>query len=135
MGYIFKTSVLRSELMQKIKSKKTKPEVIFRKELRKNNIRYRCYVDSLPGNPDFVLVGKRVAIFIDGEFWHGHNWKNKKKRINSNRDYWIPKIERNIKRDRNNNRKLKMLGWRVLRFWEHQIREDIGSCIKKVRIA
>lgn len=121
--------------MQKIKSRETKPEVAFRKELRKEKIRYRSYVHSLPGNPDVVLLEKKVAIFIDGEFWHGYKWKEKKKRISSHRDYWIPKIERTIKRDKQNNLKLKRLGWAVMRFWEHKIREDMEKCIKKVKLA
>jgi DNA mismatch endonuclease (patch repair protein) len=135
MVYKFHTSALRSSIMQKIKSNKTKPEIAFRKALRKEKIRYRSYKNSLPGKPDVVLLEKKVVIFIDGEFWHGYKWKEKRKRIKAHRNYWIPKIERTIKRDKDNSLKLKELGWKVLRFWEHQIRKDMKKCITKVKSA
>jgi DNA mismatch endonuclease (patch repair protein) len=120
--------------MRKIKSSKTKPEISFKKALRKENIKFRSNNSKLQGKPDIVLLKKKIVIFIDGEFWHGYNWKDKKKRIKAHREYWIPKIERTIKRDKNNSRKLRNLGWTVFRFWEHSIKKDIQKCIRKIKL-
>ncbi|OGS27664.1 MAG: hypothetical protein A2297_08765 [Elusimicrobia bacterium RIFOXYB2_FULL_48_7] len=133
MVYKFHTSAFRSSLMQKIKSEKTKPEIILRNALRKANIRFKGYGHPLPGKPDIVLLKKKLVVFIDGEFWHGYKWKNKKNRIKAHRGYWIPKIERTIKRDKQNNLKLRRLGWQVLRFWGQEIKGDLQKCIKKIK--
>jgi len=74
-------------------------------------------------------------VFIDGEFWHGFNWNEKKAKIKANRDYWIPKIEKTIKRDRQNNKLIKKMSWKVLRFWEKQVTTDLGKCIKRIERA
>jgi len=128
----FETTIERSELMQKIKGVNTKPELLFRKALWAKGFRYRVNKTGLPGKPDIVLKSRRLIIFIDGEFWHGYKWHEKKPKIKANRGYWIPKIERNMQRDRENNQKLKELGYTVLRFWEHEIKKDLNSCIDKV---
>jgi DNA mismatch endonuclease (patch repair protein) len=133
MGYKFKTSAARSELMQKIKSKDTVPELLFAKALRHAKIRYTRKSSQVVGKPDFILASRKVAIFIDGEFWHGFKWRDKKPKIKGNRAYWIPKIERNIARDRKNNRALKADGWAVVRFWERQLRKDVAKCIQKIK--
>lgn len=132
MVYTFKTTKQRSLLMQKIKSKKTKPEIALQNFLRKKGLKVKINYRNLPGNPDIVLFNKKIAIFIDGEFWHGYQWEEKKKKIKSNRAYWIPKIEKTIARDKRNNKKLKKAGWRVIRFWEHQIKKDLTKCIQKI---
>ncbi|MBU0634370.1 MAG: very short patch repair endonuclease, partial [Candidatus Omnitrophica bacterium] len=80
-----------------------------------------------------VLLDKRIAIFVDGEFWHGYRWAEKKKRIKANRKYWIPKIERNIKRDKKNSGLLKKEGWETIRFWEKQVKKDLVKCVKKIK--
>lgn len=118
--------------MSKIKGKNTKPEITFRKELYKLGIRYRVDYKKLPGRPDISNKSKKIVVFIDGEFWHGYNWEEKKKKIKSNREFWIPKIERNIQRDNENNEKLKNLGYHVFRFWEHDIQKNLQDCILKV---
>jgi len=119
--------------MKKIKSDKTTPEILLQKALRKEKIKFRKNYKKLPGVPDIVLLQEKIAIFVDGEFWHGYKWKDKKERIKSNRDYWMPKIERNIKRDKQNNRKLKEDGWKVLRFWQQQLKKDLPMAIKKIK--
>jgi DNA mismatch endonuclease (patch repair protein) len=129
----FYTTAERSKLMSKIKGKNTIPEVMFRKELWKLGIRYRIHNRKLPGNPDIVISKFRIVIFIDGEFWHGYNWKEKKKKIKTNRDFWIPKIERNMQRDLENALKLEILGYKVFRFWEHKIKKDINGCIASIK--
>lgn len=131
LGY--KTTPERSKLMSKIKSTQTKAEILLRKELWKVGVRYRINVKKLPGCPDIVLRKSRLVIFVDGEFWHGYNWETKKGKIKANRDFWIPKIERNIQRDQQNKLALEQLGYTVLRFWEHQIKKDLTGCIEEIK--
>lgn len=128
----FYTTKQRSKHMSKIKSKDTKPEKKLRKFLWGLGIRYRKNVKKLPGTPDIVISKYNLVIFVDGEFWHGYNWKIKKQKIKSNRDFWIPKIERNIQRDNENNLKLTNDGWKVMRFWEHQIKKEFNVCVNKI---
>jgi DNA mismatch endonuclease, patch repair protein len=128
----FHTTEKRSILMSKIRSKQTKPERLLRKALWENGFRYRINVKKLIGNPDIVFNQKRVIIFVDGEFWHGYNWKKKKQKIKANRDFWIPKIERNMQRDIENNKALKKMGYTVLRFWGHEIKNDVDHCVEKI---
>lgn len=125
----FYTTSERSKLMSKIKGKNTKPEILLRKALWSRGIRYRLNVSKLPGKPDLVINRLKIVVFIDGEFWHGYNWSVKKTKIKSNREFWIPKIERNMQRDIENNEKLNDLGYRVLRFWEHQVIYDLQTCL------
>lgn len=129
----FNTTPERSKLMSKIKGKNTKPEILLRKALYSTGIRYRLNVAKLPGRPDIVIGKYKLAIFIDGDFWHGYNWEEKKLRIKSNAEYWIKKIERNIERDTENNIALKKIGYTVIRFWDHQIIKDIQSCVLKIK--
>ena len=128
----FYTTKDRSKHMSKIRGRDTKPELSFRKALFNAGIRYRVNVKALPGKPDIANVSKGFVVFIDGEFWHGFNWHEKKAKIKANRDFWIPKIERNMQRDRQNNLKLESMGFRVFRFWEHEIKKDLDGCLKQV---
>jgi DNA mismatch endonuclease, patch repair protein len=128
----FYTTKQRSELMGKIKSQNTKPELKLKKALWKLGFRYRKNVKKLPGTPDIVFPKDKIVIFVDGEFWHGYNWEEKKTKIKTNRDFWIPKIERNIQRDKKNNQLLSESGWYVLRFWEHEIKNDFENCISQI---
>jgi DNA mismatch endonuclease, patch repair protein len=118
--------------MKKIRLKNTQPELLLRKELSKLGLRYRLNSPKFPGKPDIVLNRFKVVVFIDGEFWHGFDWENKKNRIKSNRDYWIPKIERTIERDKKYNEQLTELGFVVIRFWEQDIRKNISKCVETV---
>ncbi|MCK9574099.1 MAG: very short patch repair endonuclease [Candidatus Omnitrophica bacterium] len=133
MAYKFKVSAKRSDLMRKIRSDRTTPEILLQKALRKEKIKFKENCVAITGKPDVVLINKKIAVFVDGEFWHGYRWKQKKKKIKDNRDYWIPKIERTIVRDRKNNRQLKRAGWKVIRFWQHQIIEDLPKCIQRIK--
>jgi DNA mismatch endonuclease, patch repair protein len=128
----FYTTKKRSNIMSKIKSKGTKPEQKLCKFLWNLGIRYRKNYKKLPGKPDIVIFKFKLILFVDGEFWHGHNWIEKKTKIKSNRRFWIPKIERNMQRDENNNKFLSEKGWFVIRFWEHQIKNDFNVCISKI---
>jgi len=128
----FETTPERSKLMKKIRSKNTKAEVLLRKSLWTLGVRYRKNYKKLPACPDTVITKIKLVVFIDGEFWHGHNWNIKKDRIKANPDFWIPKIERNMERDVENNERLKRLGFKVVRFWEHEIKKDLQGCIDKI---
>ncbi|WP_080780755.1 very short patch repair endonuclease [Chryseobacterium phocaeense] len=130
--YIFETTPKRSKNMSKIRSKDTKPEILFRKALWALGIRYRINVTKLPGKPDIVIEKKKTIIFIDGEFWHGYKWDEKKQKIRSNRDYWINKIEKNISRDIENTQRLQDLGYNVFRFWGHEVIKDLPNCVSKI---
>ena len=132
MTYKFITTKERSCLMRRIKSSNTSPEIILRKNLRANGISFGIGDFGLPGHPDIIIKKHKLAIFIDGEFWHGYKWREKKSRLKANRAYWIPKIEKTILRDRKNNKILKKTGWKVIRLWQHQINEDLPKCIKQI---
>lgn len=127
----FYTTKKRSKMMSKIRSKNTKPELLFRKALWSKGVRYRIY-SKLPGKPDVSIKKYKLAIFIDGEFWHGYNWDERMKSIKSNRRFWIPKIERNMQRDHEVNQLLTDLGFTVFRFWSKEILNDLDKCINDV---
>lgn len=130
----FYTTRKRSKMMSKIRGKNTKPEMLFRRALWKKNVRYRVDSKHLPGKPDISIKKYRLAIFLDGEFWHGYNWEERKKTIKSNREFWIPKIGRNMQRDREVNRQLQDLGYTVFRFWSKEISTDLDTCINDILI-
>jgi DNA mismatch endonuclease (patch repair protein) len=128
----FEVTSERSKLMSKIGSKGTKPELKLRKALWAIGLRYRINYKKLKGSPDILILGHKMVIFVDGEFWHGYKWKDKKKKIKTNRGFWIPKIERNIQRDMETNKELRSLGYTVVRFWEHEIEKSLNDCVMKV---
>jgi DNA mismatch endonuclease (patch repair protein) len=128
----FYTSKERSEQMSKIKARETKPEQRLRKTLWALGFRYRKNSKTLPGKPDIYIAKYKLAIFVDGGFWHGYNWKDKRNKIKTNRDFWIPKIERNIQRDQEVNQQLEDMGLRVIRFWDHQVKKELTSCITRI---
>ena len=118
--------------MRAIKSKDTSIEVVLRKELWKRGLRYRKNCKDLPGRPDIVFKRHKVAVFCDSEFWHGRNWEEKKEKIRANREYWITKIECNIKRDVAVNKALEGLGYAVMRFWGDEILKDVSTCANRI---
>lgn len=128
----FYTTTQRSHTMSKIRGKDTKPELEFRRALWATGCRYRVNDKTLPGKPDISIKKYKIAIFIDGEFWHGHNWEEKRDAIKSNRDFWIPKIERNMQRDREVNQKLKEAGFAVFRFWTKELKINFEELLKKI---
>jgi len=128
----FYTTKERSELMGKIKSKNTKPEQKLRKILWALGLKYRLNVKKLPGKPDIYIPRYKLVIFIDGSFWHGYNWIEKREKIKSNRNFWVPKIERNIQRDREINQQLQQAGFHVIRFWDHQVKNEMAACVIRI---
>ena len=125
----------RSKNMKAIKNKDTSIEVMLRKELWSRGLRYRKNYSGIIGKPDIVFVGKKVAVFCDSEFWHGYDWEHRKNDIKSNRDFWIPKIEKNIKRDEKVTKTLTDDGWLVLRFWGNDIKKALTDCADKIEKA
>ncbi len=128
----FYTTPKRSKIMSKIRGKNTKPELAFRKALYAAGYRYRIDYKKLIGKPDILLKKYKTAIFIDGEYWHGHNWEERKPKVKTNREFWIAKIERNMQRDHEVNAELQHLGYFVFRFWETEIKKELDTCLQKV---
>ncbi len=122
----------RRRCMQANKSRGTKPELALGRLLWSCGVRYRKHPKDVAGRPDFCIKKYRLAIFVDGEFWHGRHWDERKKRLSHNRDFWIAKIERNMRRDREVTTRLEKCGWSVLRFWETEIKKQPGVCIAAV---
>lgn len=118
----------RHKNMQAIKNKDSEIELLLRKELWRRGLHYRKNVRTIFGHPDIAFIGKKVAVFCDSEFWHGYDWEHKKAEIKSRREFWIPKIERTIQRDKEVTKKLESDGWRVIRFWGKEIRDNTSTC-------
>ena len=118
----------RHKNMQAIKNKDSAIELLLRKELWSRGIRYRKNVKTIFGHPDIVFKGKKVAVFCDSEFWHGYDWETSKENIKTRRDFWIPKIERNIARDKEVTETLESDGWIVIRFWGKEIKKNTKEC-------
>jgi DNA mismatch endonuclease (patch repair protein) len=126
----------RSKCMSHIRSSDTKPEVFFRKSLWKWGIRYRKNVNKLFGKPDIAIKKYKLVIFIDGDFWHGNDWKERhfssqEELLVSYSEFWQKKIRRNIERDKEVNKYYQTNDWTILRFWATDIKNDLNSCIIK----
>jgi DNA mismatch endonuclease (patch repair protein) len=117
--------------MKRIRLRNTGPEIALRQELWALGLRYRLtYTPSLPGKPDILFANVKIAVFVDGCFWHGcpiHGHIPK-----SRRKYWKPKLSRTKHRDKETNAKLASMGWQVLRFWEHQVQDNLAQCARSV---
>jgi DNA mismatch endonuclease (patch repair protein) len=125
----------RHKNMSHIRSNDTSIEILLRKALWHEGIRYRKNVKTLPGKPDIALTKYKIAVFCDGELWHGKDWETRKENIKTNRDYWLPKIERNIARDNSNEKQLESMGWVVIRFWGKEIKKNLTKCITEIKRA
>jgi DNA mismatch endonuclease (patch repair protein) len=119
----------RSRIMAKVRSKDTQPEVAFRRMLYRAGVRYRLHY-PVDGKPDIAVPSRKIAVFIDGCFWHG--CPKCFRAPASNKRYWNLKIERNVRRDKAVNRSLKSHGWRVIRAWEHEIKDNPEAVLKRV---
>lgn len=116
--------------MQAIKSCGTRDEVRLAKALWSRGWRYRKNNKKIFGKPDISFAKYRVVVFVDSEFFHGRDWETEKHRIKSRREFWWPKIERNIERDREVTETLTKDGWTVIRLWSKDIRKNIEDCIE-----
>ena len=123
----------RRKNMQAVKSSGSKIERILAKLLWRNGFRYRKNDKTVFGKPDFIIKKYKIAIFCDGEFWHGKDWAVRKKDHKTNKIFWYTKIERNIERDQEVNKKLKKQGWTILRFWETEIEKYSEKCMAKIK--
>jgi DNA mismatch endonuclease (patch repair protein) len=119
MADIF-TKEKRSEIMSKIRGKNTSPEMTVFRFLRSKNVYFKKHYNKVPGCPDIALPRKKLAVFIDGDFWHGNKYPVWKKRLSNG--FWRQKIERNIKRDKQCRKDLRRQGWKTMRVWESQIK-------------
>lgn len=122
----------RHKNMQAIKNKDSEIELMLRKELWSRGVRYRKNVRSVFGVPDIAIKKYKIAVFCDSEFWHGYDWDHRKNDIKTRREFWIPKIERNIQRDKDVNRELESAGWIVLRFWGNEIKHNVSACADQI---
>ncbi|MDY0930738.1 very short patch repair endonuclease [Chryseobacterium sp. CFBP8996] len=126
------TKEQRSKNMRAIKSTGTKDEVRLAKALWHLGYRYRKNDKSVFGKPDLTFKKKKIAVFVDSEFFHGKNWETEKFRIKSNQEFWVKKIERNIQRDHQVNEYLKAEGWKILRFWSKDIKKGLDHCLSSI---
>jgi len=128
------SSAAASRSMRGNVKRDTKPEMMLRKALWARGARYRLHMSDLPGTPDIVFPGKRVAVFCDGDFWHGRDWDSRRERLSAgaNADYWIPKIHANMVRDREQTASLESQGWTVLRYWEGQIKNHCQAVAQEI---
>ena len=121
--------------MSRIRGKDTSIEIILRKALRKEGYTYHKNVRKLPGCPDIVLCRYRIAIFCDGDFFHGYDLNRIESQLKMNKEFWLEKIRRNQKRDNLCDMKLVGMGYLVLRFWEHEIRKNLNEVLKEIDMA
>ncbi len=122
----------REEIIKNMRSNKgkgTSIELLLGKAMWQSGIRYRKNTKDVFGKPDFTIKKYKLAIFVDGEFWHGKDWEQRKHDHKSNIEFWINKIEGNMRRDELVNTTLKEQGWTVLRFWEKDVKKNPESCI------
>ncbi len=128
------TKEQRHKNMKNIRAKDTGIEVILRKALWSKGFRYRTNYNELPGRPDIVLTKYKIAIFCDGEFFHGKDWEVLKPRLEQgdNSEYWVRKISRNRERDDEVNKKLLFEGWTVIRFWGKDIKKHTDECVRVI---
>ena len=118
--------------MSRIRGRDTGIEIKLRKALREKGVRYQVCRGDVFGHPDIVIKSVRIAIFCDSEFWHGYHFEENKSKIHSNLHYWIPKIERNIARDKEVNETLAKQGYLVLRYWGQQIEKDLDAVVDEI---
>ena len=119
----------RHRAMANVKLKNGPLEMAIRSELHSRGYRFRKHVKSLPASPDLVFPKAKVAVLIDGDFWHGYRLPSWEYKLSN---FWRNKLRENRKRDRRNFRRLRAMGWRVIRIWQHQIEKDFESCISKI---
>lgn len=134
--------LLTSRIMAKVRSKGTGPEIQLQSALRTLKRRCALHPSNLPGQPDFAFPRERLAVFVDGDFWHGRQWKTRglsslesQFSRSKNRTYWIQKITRNIRRDRQVSRQLWKLGWHVIRLWESDLNVKPDQCVQRIKRA
>lgn len=124
----------RKKNMKNIRSSNTTIEIVLRKALWNKGYRYRKNYKLLPGSPDIAITKYKIAIFCDGEFFHGKDWEVLRPRLEkgNNSEYWIKKISRNRERDEIVDKQLLFMGWTVIRFWGNDIKRHLEDCLQVV---
>lgn len=126
----FETTPAVSRRMSHVRLKRGEAETMLAKALWHKGYRYRLNDRRLPGSPDIALTRYKIAVFVDGEFWHGWDWEHKRDGLKANRAYWQEKIEENIARDLRDRQRLAAMDWTVLRFWEREVKRDLAGCVQ-----
>jgi DNA mismatch endonuclease (patch repair protein) len=123
-----------SRAMRGNRARNTRPEILLRKALDSLDLTYRTHDASLPGCPDFVFARARLAVFCDGDFWHGRHWPRLREQLarRANPDYWIAKIATNRARDRRHRRALRAAGWMVFRVWETDVSKSAEALVERI---
>ncbi|WP_273477595.1 very short patch repair endonuclease [Faecalicoccus acidiformans] len=127
-----KTTPEISKRMANVKLKHNKVETLLAKKLWSKGFRYRLNYKKLPGSPDIALTKYKIAIFVDGEFWHGKDFEKQKEKLKSNKDFWAEKIQENINRDKRNDVILHQMGWIPLHFWSLEVEKNLDYCINEI---
>jgi DNA mismatch endonuclease (patch repair protein) len=115
--------------MSRVKNRDTNLERALRSALHRRGVRFRKHLAALPGRPDLIVIRARVAVFIDGDFWHGYRFPAWEHQLSQ---FWRRKITANRRRDAKNFRTLRRAGWTVLRIWQHDIERDLAACVERV---
>lgn len=124
----YDTTPETSRRMSRVKLKRGTAEIRLAKALWHLGVRYRLNYKALPGSPDIAITKYCIAVFVDGEFWHGYDWRHRKEKLCRNRAYWLEKIQENMERDRRNDLKLQAMGWTPVHFWEKEVKKDVNGC-------
>ncbi|MGO9246461.1 MAG: very short patch repair endonuclease [Verrucomicrobiia bacterium] len=119
----------RSRAMKRVKLRDGPLERLIQNELRARGLKFRRHLRNLPGRPDIVFPREKLAIFVDGDFWHGYRLQSWERKLTP---FWREKLRANRERDRKNFRKLRSNQWKVIRIWEHQLKRDPSSCVERV---
>ena len=127
-----KTTPEISKRMSKVKLKRNKVETKLAKALWHKGYRYRLNYKKLPGSPDIAITKYYIAIFVDGEFWHGKDFEEKQNKLKNNRKYWIEKIKENINRDKRNDELLRKQGWIAIHFWSKDVEKNTDDCVREI---
>lgn len=128
----YNTDNSTSKRMSKVKLKNGDAEALVAKALWHKGYRYRLNWSKLPGSPDIAILRYHIAIFIDGEFWHGYDWENKKQKLKRNREYWVEKIEENIARDKRVDQELRGMNWTPIHFWTKEVEKNLDGCVSTI---
>jgi len=129
----YDTDEATSRRMAKVKLKKGNAERTLAKKLWHEGFRYWLNYKKLPGSPDIAIQKYHIAVFVDGEFWHGYDWERRKPRLKRNREYWIEKIEENMERDSRVNKELVALGWTPVHFWTNEVKKELYGCVQTIK--
>jgi DNA mismatch endonuclease, patch repair protein len=123
-----------SHIKSRVRSSDTRAELLLRKHLWRGGFRYRISNAMLPGKPDIAFRAARIAVFVDGDYWHGRKWDSRRAKLlrGANASYWIAKIESNMARDLRKRKELRRLGWTVVRIWETDILRDPDAAAVKI---